>query len=243
MDKIKPVGYSRMDSGKYVMRQHEELQRKSVEISTKYKKQEKQRVLREKEMQESSKAYLALWNAAMKEFKAYLKDLILQRGDSDNLITSVELVQRDITPITERWLEGQSGKVSSLEMDDLAYGVDRFLNMDIIHELDLSVGFWGLSKGFHVTPESLVEIGWNQTEEAQAVVTYMGEGSTKNIFRGFHFCEICNQRLGDRDVLTPDCKWMFPGDWGHYITEHSVKPNNEEFIKDAVAWHNKKKVR
>jgi len=82
MDKIKPVGYSRMDSGKYVMRQHEELRRKSVEISAQYKKQEKQRVLREKEMQESSRAYLALWNAAMKEFKAYLKDLILQRADS-----------------------------------------------------------------------------------------------------------------------------------------------------------------
>ena len=40
-------------------------------------------------------------------------------------------------------------------------------------------------------------------------------------------------------MLTPDHKWMYPQKWEHYIIEHSVKPDNEHFIQDAIVWYNR----
>ena len=47
--------------------------------------------------------------------------------------------------------------------------------------------------------------------------------------------------LGGADLITPDGKWMYPQGWEHYIEAHSVKPWDEDFIADAVAWRSSRR--
>lgn len=87
--------------------------------------------------------------------------------------------------------------------------------------------------------------------ELEATLAYMDSATKLVQWRGSAECRICptmreqgvsNRRdhvgaLGSKCMLTPDEKWKFPESWQHYITVHGIRPTEEGFIKDALAWY------
>lgn len=86
---------------------------------------------------------------------------------------------------------------------------------------------------------SHIKDGWNETEEAKAVVAYMRSGTTIDSYFGYAKDRIDGEILGCSDWIGPDEKYIFPEKWEQYIEKYSVKPWNEEFIQNCVEWSKK----
>lgn len=82
------------------------------------------------------------------------------------------------------------------------------------------------------------KIGSMTSEEKESVLDYMKNSIRCESYMGDARCRLCDVWLGSKDMITPDCKWVYPEKWEHYITSHSIKPD-ETFIKDAMIWTNK----
>ena len=95
------------------------------------------------------------------------------------------------------------------------------------------VGFW--ADGQDIT--ALIVPGWNKTDEAKSVIRYIENSHKIERYMGYAWDRMkVRTHLGDADMITPDFKWIFPEMHEYYIQEHSIRVNNEEFIKDAVTW-------
>jgi len=98
-----------------------------------------------------------------------------------------------------------------------------------------TVGFW--KDGQDVS--KLITPGWNETDEAKSVVRYIENSHKIECWKGYAWDRMkVRNHLGDADMVTPDFKWIFPEMHEYYIQEHSIRVDNENFIKDAVTWCN-----
>jgi len=125
-----------------------------------------------------------------------------------------------------------------LRMSRSRYSRDQTICPNIEPIKEYKVGFWPdpYWSGPHSYPlaQSLVVPGWNNTKEGRACISYMKAGLPYNPQRGYAYCRLCRARLGSSDMLGPDGKWVYPERWEHYIEKHSVKPDEEEFVRDAA---------
>ena len=104
------------------------------------------------------------------------------------------------------------------------------------------VCYWNCETPHYYSREEVyhnIKDGWNETEEAKAVVAYMRSGRTIDAYFGYATDRIDGEILGYCDWIGPDEKYIFPEKWEQYIEKYSVKPWNEEFIKDCVEWFKK----
>ncbi len=112
-----------------------------------------------------------------------------------------------------------------------------------------SIGFW--EEELRILPRehednqpmrdeviNLIVPNWNETDEAKAVIEYMKSGKKLIHYKGWANHRLTGEKLGCEDWASPDGKWKYPEKWWRYIETHSVRPNNEEFIQDAVKWWN-----
>ena len=102
----------------------------------------------------------------------------------------------------------------------------------------IKIGFWKNNAG---TEEGRNEVnsfhGSMDDAETKCIIKYI-EASEKGMgYMGWASCRACGDRLGSRDMSTPDGKFMFPQGYEHYILKHYVRPP-EEFIRAATEWLN-----
>ena len=71
--------------------------------------------------------------------------------------------------------------------------------------------------------------------EYNAVRVYMADAMRGTCWRGDAKCRLCDSLMGYHDMITPDWKWKFPENWGHYVDGHHLKPP-QDFVDDAMRW-------
>lgn len=91
-----------------------------------------------------------------------------------------------------------------------------------------TVGFWSED----LTPQDCQ--GRMTKEELTTCLDYIAQAKEKRRYKGWAACRICGERLGSCDMQTVDGRWIFPEDFDHYLTEHSVRPPDERFIRNAL---------
>jgi len=103
---------------------------------------------------------------------------------------------------------------------------------------------WNDTLNQHIRDEvsNLIVEGWNETDEAKAVIKYMKSGTKLEAYDGWATHRLNGESLGTCDMECPNKKWLYPELWWRYIETHSVKPDNDEFISDAVVWCRSKKI-
>jgi len=116
----------------------------------------------------------------------------------------------------------------------------QFNRPDIETQERNEIGFWpdrNWSRSDPYPPaQALIVSDWNKTKEGRACISYMKAGRPFRPQKGYAHCRLCGARLGSSDMNGPDRKWTYPEKWEHYIEEHSVRPDTDEFIKDATRW-------
>ena len=98
------------------------------------------------------------------------------------------------------------------------------------------IGFWKTKVEKYIDPE------WFGSNEYRACLKYLQTGRIKRRYKGFAKCQLCGIRLGTKDMITSDGKWIFPEEYDHYLIKHKVKPDRAQFIKDAINWAAKQKL-
>ena len=94
----------------------------------------------------------------------------------------------------------------------------------------------GVPEGYLASEvEYYIVPGWNESEEARAVIAFMKAGETVYRLRGFAGDRIDGEMLGT--TCMAQGKWQYPEKWWRYIEKHSVRPPSEAFIADALAWY------
>ena len=99
------------------------------------------------------------------------------------------------------------------------------------------IGFWKVKIGV----KKYINSNWFNSNEFRACLEYLQTGRSKNRYKGWAKCRICGVRLGTKDMVTRDNKWLFPEGYEHYLIKHQIKPNKTQFIRDAVNWTRKYK--
>lgn len=77
--------------------------------------------------------------------------------------------------------------------------------------------------------ESFFEEGFSQSKLGLKCVEFFKNGKKTDGYMGWAECRICEKPLGSYDMLNDG--WEYPERWEHYIEEHSIRPNSEEFLK------------
>ena len=100
------------------------------------------------------------------------------------------------------------------------------------------VCFWNIpnrwDEGAKEEAESRIVPGWNTTALAQACVNFIASGKPVARMKGSASCRICGEPLGSMDLERNG--YVFPQKWEHYITAHSVKPWDEEFLAHVATF-------
>jgi len=96
------------------------------------------------------------------------------------------------------------------------------------------IGFWKTRTSTEI--ERYIDESWKGSEEYEKVLVYLENSYPDKRYKGISTCRFkaCGARLGSCDMVTSDEKWVFPEGYEHYLIEHGVKPNNPDFIRDAV---------
>jgi hypothetical protein len=95
------------------------------------------------------------------------------------------------------------------------------------------VGFWDADN----KPEDFEDPSWDLAER-DAVATYLTKNTGRTYFRNSADvtatkCRICAKSLDSTHDVS-DLVWVWPQEYGHYLTEHNLKPS-EEFIEHVLA--------
>jgi hypothetical protein len=80
-------------------------------------------------------------------------------------------------------------------------------------------------------------------QEMDACLVYIARSKGHRRYKGWADCRICEERLGDQDLITSDGRWIFPEGFDHYIKKHAVRPPRDKFIQDAIKYSDKVKER
>ena len=74
------------------------------------------------------------------------------------------------------------------------------------------------------------------SEEKQIILEYMNNSTEEEAYMGRANSRIDGTILGNRDMRTPDGKWIFPEKWDtHYVDKYNICPPRE-FVDDAIKW-------
>jgi hypothetical protein len=115
----------------------------------------------------------------------------------------------------------------------------------------IGIGYWLYESYYDSMPEDkkarraaevegFIVKGWNETPEAQAVIAFMKAGEVVSRYRGFAMDRLDGEHLGS--TCLAHGRWQYPDKWWRYIEKHSVKPWNEDFIREAVEWSNQQPI-
>lgn len=98
--------------------------------------------------------------------------------------------------------------------------------------MSMEICFWNTSDA--TSQEACDEVknriahNWSNTQEAKKYVAFFQSGRRKKAYKGTARCRICGEELGNCDLINDG--WIYPEQWEHYISEHSVKPWNAQFV-------------
>ena len=140
-------------------------------------------------------------------------------------------------------------KLDALQEENRSLKAKRdHVKRDIVDELDAmkarliievpqQMGFWKTDclRKQRAREEVLQHVGITP-KEAEIVLWYMNAAEPVEWWKGYSGCRVCGALLGTKDMQTQDGRWVFPEKWQHYITEHNIRPTEEQFVKDAQAW-------
>lgn len=100
-----------------------------------------------------------------------------------------------------------------------------------------TVGFWENGAGTLAGQQEVwAARGDISVAERRALYAYMKASTEAANYKGFATCRACTDRLGSRDMLTPDGQFIFPSGYWHYIDVHEVRPPSP-FICAAMDWN------
>lgn len=92
-----------------------------------------------------------------------------------------------------------------------------------------AIGYWSAE----IRPQDFVDQDWNERERA-LVADYLNMcGETVIRWRGSAQCRICDIRRNG-STCESDGTFIWPRGFGHYLSEHGVKPP-QEFIAHVLA--------
>lgn len=98
------------------------------------------------------------------------------------------------------------------------------------------VGYWNTTQNTYPEypmPQDLVDDNWNDREQDEVIhyVTSSRFRSSRK-YRGMSACRICGCMNGSSESY--DSVYTWPSGFGHYLTEHNVKPP-QDFVDHVLS--------
>jgi hypothetical protein len=132
------------------------------------------------------------------------------------------------------------------EMNENTHHIEGDHGQCVFFDCEL-IGYWKSdfrdTKARKEEAEKLIDKEWAKTFRAKYIIRYMQAGYKTTHYMGYANNALWDksqayelQCLGTNDMMSPDGKYQYPEKWWIYVEQYGVKPDDEQFIKDATMW-------